>query len=292
MVMESELLKIIFDYSKSGKILDYNAMEMIINIVVISNNLDDYVKSVNIDYDNLETNRYYDGFGCLMDYNFNVKKINIYDKSIKKIINECQIFNFYDGEKKIYNINLYLLQVLLHEIEHAKHNRIYNENSMSDNITKLFKIVYKYSIESIKKIYDEFLSKGFSISDVDKYFILLRDMEDRFYEISPCERIADIDSYKEILKILNEESSMCNLYSLYYYKYHLCYLRGYSVDKKGNVISPTIKYVKNIYSNDVDKFSDIKPNDFDEAIYLGFPIDTDKFDKLYDKTLRMSYKLF
>ena len=39
MVMEDKLLKIVYDYSKSNKYLDYDAIEEIISIIVSNYNL-------------------------------------------------------------------------------------------------------------------------------------------------------------------------------------------------------------------------------------------------------------
>ena len=45
--MQNELLRIVYDYLKKGKILDSNVIESIVDIVVRNRDLNDYVKRIN-----------------------------------------------------------------------------------------------------------------------------------------------------------------------------------------------------------------------------------------------------
>ena len=87
--MYNELLRIVYDYSKKGKILDSNAIESIVDIVVRNRDLNDYVKRINFKKAN-PLNK--DNELMFMGYNFQNKQINVYCDSLNKFI--CYIMKF------------------------------------------------------------------------------------------------------------------------------------------------------------------------------------------------------
>ena len=84
--MNLKLLKLLFDYSKQGKIVDINYIDKLIEIVVSEKGLNEYVKWVKImtedDYYTKEDRDYnritlaiYDGFDTIRLYANNINKV-------------------------------------------------------------------------------------------------------------------------------------------------------------------------------------------------------------------------
>ena len=167
--MES-ILKIIYDKSISNKILDLNDIDKILELLVVSKGLNNYILSVSIQP--IRSNN-------LASYSSYTKNIIIYTETINQMIKDIEKNILFDNclEISMYK-NLSILQVLLHEVEHANQQKIaYSENSLEALIIRTSYLIHN--------AYNE-----------------------KLYEYSPEERFAEIKSFEDLLfmiKFLNKE---------------------------------------------------------------------------------------
>lgn len=159
------ILKIIYDKSINNKIIDIKDIDKILDLLINEKQLNNYI--LNIDVQPIRSNN-------LASYSNYSKKITVYYHTIELMLKniESNILNIGDFEKILYK-NLSLLQVILHEVEHANQEKIaYNENSLEAFIIRLSYLV--------KPEYNE-----------------------KLYEFQPEERLAEIKSYENIIQFMN-----------------------------------------------------------------------------------------
>lgn len=271
--MYNELLRIVYDYSKKGKILDLNAIESIVDIVVRNRDLNDYVKRINFKKAN-PLNK--DNELMLMGYNFLNKQINVYCDSLNKFIllNSSLLYN------EVYKLNFSLLQFILHELEHSNQHKImdYNNNTLS----KLLKITSGglFNNLDINVVKDKLLSEGFTMKQIITYYEHQKKQYDEYYDLCLAERLADINSNKDLIKILeSEKSKLFDVYIYFYYNWLSNYLRGYKYEI-GVLTSPTISYVKKVSPSRLDKLKEIDVgSELENRLYYGYPISELEFEE-------------
>lgn len=154
------ILKIVFDKANNNEILNLKDIEKILELLVVEKSLNEYI--LNIDVQLIRSNN-------LASYSNYTKKITIYTKTIDQMVKDIDsnILNISKFETSLY-INLSILQVLLHEIEHANQQKIaYHNNNLEALIIRLSYLV--------NNGYDE-----------------------KLYEFCPEERLAEIKSFEEI----------------------------------------------------------------------------------------------
>lgn len=201
-----KVLKIIYNKSINNKIIDINDIDKILELLINEKQLNNYV--LNIDVQSIRSNN-------LASYSSHSKKITIYSYTIELMLKniENNILNISDFEKILYK-NLSLLQVLLHEIEHANQERIaYIENTLESFILRM-----AYTVDN-------------------SYF-------ESLYEYSPQERLAEIKSYREVISLVSYIKNKLNKLPLILEMNELQrFLRGYHYSQ-GKVSSPLIMFFK------------------------------------------------
>lgn len=176
-----------------------------------------------------------------------------YDKMITDIENNILCINSF--EKVLYK-NLSILQVILHEVEHANQQRIaYKDNSLEALILRL-----SYLVNNV------------------------------IYELSPEERLAEIKSFDEIYNLIN-----CLDYNLYCLSNIIKndklrrQLRGYHY--KNNYISiPIVDYFTIGKRKDLLEVFSFNNNTFDkftleDRFKYGFPISLEEYGESMKKTI-------
>ncbi|MBQ3020911.1 MAG: hypothetical protein IJD92_01645 [Bacilli bacterium] len=166
-----DLFKNIYSISKNQKIIDENIIINLLKSLVDYYSLNEYVESINIT--NYKDNN-------LANYNINKKTINInFQKMILYIINNLPE-NINEPKIKFLLVNLQILKILLHELEHVNQERKIRLNN--DLETKIYLRVqdWEYAIKD---------------KNLDYYNRIL-------YNINPMERQANIVSIKKILKFI------------------------------------------------------------------------------------------
>lgn len=156
---------IVFDKTINNKSLNLSDIKKIVELLVINKELNDYID--NIEFNSADNNC----LGCYSNYK---KSITIYTKTFEKMLHDVDnsIVNFNKFELLFYK-NLLMLQVILHEVEHANQQKIsYTKNSLEALIIRLSYLV----------------DDGYN---------------EKLYEYCPEERLAEIKSFDELNNLLN-----------------------------------------------------------------------------------------
>lgn len=158
------ILKIIYDRTINNTILNLKDIEKILELLVIDRCLNNYI--LNIDIQQTRSNN-------LASYSSYTKEITIYIEMIEQMVKniEKSILDINIFEIMLYK-NLSILQVLLHEVEHANQQKIaYNENNLEAFILRLS-------------------------------FLVSSEYDDKLYECCPEERLAEIKSFGQIIDLM------------------------------------------------------------------------------------------
>lgn len=249
------VFKIIYDKTKAKKIIGINDIENILALVINEKCLNYYIKNINV-----QSKR----SNYLVSYSVKYNNITIYSNTIEKMKNDLnnQLINIGDFDKLLY-INLLLLQIVLHEIEHA------NQQKELKFITTLESFIIKLS------------------------YLVTYDikMNEKLYECSPEERFAEIRSMSEVAFMINYiERKSLTLERVFELEKLKRYLRGYHFQET-TLKSPIIEYFsigrKEEY---LDLFNmDLNNN---ERLYYGFPITITEYCNSMKKIIQYSNKYY
>ena len=274
----NNILDIIYEYSIKNRLLDKNAINKILEILIKHNNLD---ITFNVNNNPFLLREKYT-YGCLDRR----KHIIIYMQSIKygiklnDYMSDFSLENNLTNFEKILRLNLFILLNILHEIEHAIQINICrnNDNSTLENKLIILEEQYKIDYESILKFkFDNDFIKSF-LSKVKEY-----NMKDKligeYYYISLHERLADINAYDKILQLIQIiKDEIINLYEL---------INLMSIENKLQyyhmVNGPTIEFFSQIGLNNellsiLNEYN-IDNLPFEYRFKLGLPINNYEYQK-------------
>lgn len=297
--MEFKLLRLLWDYSAARKIVDSDYIDKLIDIVVNHKKINKYVTKLNIltDRDSITNSGI-----SLASYNPFSKTLEVYSDGINEMLNYEDKYRvlFNDIEQIFYN-NLLITQIILHELEHANQRRIIDtETGLEAEILKLSTTQMEISA-GIK-----LLESGYSIEDVRRYILEInlknRQNYEENYEFAPEERLAQIQSYKEIIETLSElKEYVPNLLEFEKTNWLENMLRGYEY-KDGVIMPPTIYYLIQKGSNSSLQQFDWFDTNYAKCLNLtkekyslhdrmkfGLIIDETEYNHCY-QTLQMSKK--
>lgn len=286
-----DILDVIFDYSLKQKYLDQNAIEKIVKAYIKEFNID-IISKVNV-YRKFELLFGNYTVGCYAD-----DYIDIYYSRIMTSIRSNDFKTDFDDEYKLSILegflrrNLYILQKICHELEHAiqaqiafqeptnlEEKLIKIENFYLDHIG-VNKIVF--NIKDIEEFLSESSEDKVTFLDEIKYKLACfreNKIYDSNYDISLLERLADLDSLKKIYDMCESiKSEIPNLYILIDKIIHERKLRDYDT----SFISPTTEFFINITGERQFYFPDYVDMSLEERLRLGLPV--------YNKELK-EYKL-
>lgn len=164
------ILKIVYDKSKGRKILTVNDIENILGLIIEKKKLQEYI--LNMDVQQIRSNN-------LASYSNYTKYFTIYSDMLNKMIVEIEKSLIIDDEfEKLMYKNLMILQIILHECEHANQEKIlYVDNTLEVFILRLANLISE---------------------------------NETLYDYKPNERFAEIKSFEEIiisLKLLEKSFS-------------------------------------------------------------------------------------
>ncbi len=171
MICMENVLRLIYNKTVKNEVLNLKDIEQILELLIVNKDLNKYI--LNIDVQPIRSNN-------LASYSSYTKNITIYAEMIKKMIEdiEMNILNANEFEVMLYK-NLSILQILLHETEHANQQKIAD----NDNNLEAFIIRLSYLVDNA--------------------------YEDEIYEYCPEEKLAEVKSFEEIIdlmKYLEKES--------------------------------------------------------------------------------------
>lgn len=248
------LMDILYIYLKKQEIADEKFISYCFKEMVKEFGLYTYISQLEID-------NYKDQF--ISRYLPNVKTLYInYQKLIYMLSSDIINSNLLnDYQKRLYTLNLMILKVLFHEVEHAN-----QERKKHDAIDEL-----EASILFLSDKCDDFLKN----SNIILYRTTL-------YYLSPIERGAEITALNNILKLceLYSDYQVNNYFEQYYYQ--IC---NYGYEKKGNIIiSPFDTYTSscNMISEGCQLHNlvfDKKSLDF-KKLY-GLKLSQEEYDKVH-----------
>lgn len=176
----------------------------------------------------------------------------------------------------IENKNLLALQVLRHEIEHARNlKRLYEQKN--DIETKVIRYsLYQYAIKN--NLYDSYHQSEFNYANSIIY-------QKELYSIDPGERIAEIKAWKYLVNLLKNQRRTKDLYIARVLLY-FAYIRGYKTNKY-YFEAPTYEYLLTLglyheYYFLKKQFNSMNYN-LDTRLLCGLPISEKEYD---EKTLK------
>ena len=236
--MKTDLYRVFEYYLSRNKIINKTEVKNLIKLILFDRNLLDLVK-------NITTLEYEPSY-----YSYSNKTINI---NISKIIKDTKYEDkelFKDIFSKIqtyqkYNLNI--LKCILHEIEHVRQYRLYDNktNSLESKLIYMsFNIYYNYDLTDEEKEIIE--------NKIEQEYYKL----DTFYYSEPTERMAFINSALEIVGIAKKiclDENIKELYLLDILEYEDS---EYEISNNGKVICPLKKYIK-IENNILNKKGEV-----------------------------------
>lgn len=277
-----DILDIVYDASKRRMLLSDKEVLKIVEILININNIEVINEIHVIDRAELIFNK------VTLGHYLN-DKIYIYYSRIIGFISGLHHRSNFELENKlciyetVFRINLFILFIIMHEIEHAIQEQITVSkeintfenrliNLENDYLTFLGEEVLsdeKYNV--IDGVYDmnilDFIRYKFAYHYDYKLYI-------SNYEISYLERLADVNALSKILKMIEEIKN--EIKSLYLLQENLLLdrrLQNYDNSK----VSPTVEFFNNIYGPNSFDYSDMGDLSLDKRLDLGMPITGKEF---------------
>jgi hypothetical protein len=290
-IMKSEILKIVYDYSINKRIVDEEFIEKLINIIITKKELTPFLEKIVFIPESIECND--EAFSPAGYYPL-LKEIRICINLFEKIfINRNKIIQTLNANELFFYKNTAITQIILHELEHVYQNKkiFIGEEDLE---TKLLK-VGNYHFAYITSLRQEMLS---SKDEVLKEQLLSKINERRrlysqYYIYNHCERMAQINSYKVIMNAISpieglipsvvKNTSTCVRQQL---------SDGFEINFK-RVCAPTIVYMQALgYQWELENFYFYNRNkrkllkniselhSLDDRLLFGLPISKEEFYKI------------
>lgn len=211
--MELEILKLVYDYSINGKLVDSKYIDKIIETVVVKQSLNDYVQNFRFTND-LEKDE--NGIVCATYSPIN-KEIVLDYESVQLIIENRSYYDylFSDFEQVMYR-NLSITQFILHELEHAYQNKQLDEKQDNSIEKKLINACFmlEYAMKN-QKFISAIISGEIPIQDFMLYVLQNRELYKQYYKFNPVERLAQTNSFQTIISSIEPiKEYIPNLYEL------------------------------------------------------------------------------
>lgn len=226
------------------------------------------------------TNASYDGYN---------KLIKIYYLSM---IKNCIYFNKFN----IFQTNLYMLQAILHEIEHLKQDT-------DEEIDDFTKKLNKYSSQEFIYVlllnkFNEFRKNKEDSTIVTNYIIKkTRKFYHKNWELIPKEKLAETNSAKILLDSINVQYNFKlrnpKEYEFILQSYFYSLKMGYKYNKKENIYNcPLIQYLNkldkigsNVLTEDsiMQEIKNMENCSLEHRMKYGLPIENDELEKMKQK---------
>ena len=276
------VLDIFYEYSINHRLLDRKAISKILDIILKSNNLNkdiSYIISKDSKFDITSMGN------CNILGEFDMDSIiYVYYWEILKSIRKKKYLSYIDRKFEFDNIeimfkkNIFILQTLFHEVEHAK-----QLESTKDIFNKSIETrLYQYEINYMYPHYDIF-DKGI----ISYYTALIKHeiIYNKNYNISFMERMANIKSFEEIYRLLLKlGNDYRKLYDIQREIIDDYMVKDYD---NGGLIGPTTRFICNLgytyYFTKDDLINMNEKLDFDERIRYGFRITEEEYKKKIKK---------
>lgn len=256
-----KIFEIIYNLSIKQQYLNINDIEKIVEQLVELKCLENYISSITTG--GIRSNN-------VASYSQIDKSIIVHLNSIEKIIESIKDrIKIENSLSKNLYLNMCILQILLHEIEHANQIKIASYNTLESFILRISKMI-KYN--------------------------------EKLYEYMPNERFAEIKSYNDIVKIIGCYSKDNELNNMILNDKLQRNMRGYHYIN-GNIYSPIEIYFSESKRIDLlssfDWYNKINKADIvnsqyniNDAIFYGFPISSRQYCFFMNELLNGTKKYY
>ena len=237
--MEEKILELVYNYSIANKLADRSFIEKIIYIVVENENLNKYFKDLKAVDRRISED---DTVVELASYNPVTKIITIYAEAISRLLTENDYFDYYLQDiESIFNKNLKVAQVVLHELEHVEQCKIIDEKKDIESDILRVSMRSNIVLSDDGKLARNLFNQGIEVEQIIKYVQESQKRYRKGYEYAPEERLAEIKSYRKIINIIKPlEQYIPKINKIEECKYLSNLLRGY--EEEYNLLAPTIGY--------------------------------------------------
>ena len=275
--MEEAILKLLYDYSIQGKLaVSRKFIESLLDIVVNELNIHGYVKKPK--FEHIDSVKPVHG------------KYNMLDRTLTFDLERIKSFiqgnNFYESSLDTLVLkNSIVAIIVLHELWHAYENKVRLDASIKTTEAILLRAGIDHRIQIAREI-------GVLPNHmIDDGVACFQSTFAENHDINPVERMAELSSYRTLLRALKPEEGRFpftyDVMALYLTKESL---KGY------NGYSPTMEFLNNIGRADIWRnfsFYDINPESLlqnvqgeyslNERLFYGFPINEEEYKALSDK---------
>ena len=270
---EIELVKLVYNYSLNHKLVDKDFIIKALQILLHNQKVKEEIKTIEI---KKESPFFKSGILHIARHIHTLQKVTVYLNDMQGEFDLIeQTTPFLTNTERIFLKNIDILQILIHEIEHAK-QVMRLKTGTKDLETTLLKISYDHLEE-------------------------LNQSNLKYYIYDPAERLAELNSRQEILKIIDllkipEVKQYENLSLLD------IYLDGYK-DDNSNIIAPSFYFLKHFGGLEVLHSFDFYDPSYPTLVantkrmyekeirfYLGLPISKKEYEEKDKKRLKIIEK--
>lgn len=266
---------ILLSYIEEQKFADEKFINEIAKIIIKKRHLEEYVQKVNL-IDNPDDN-------LLGYYSYLNKEINICLPS---------------KNMSVVEFNIKILTTLFHEFEHACQHKLYNEdnNSLKKQLLYLsletYKFFEEFDIVTKKKLTQEEMAKYIALYN---YYEKINNLYDKLYSYLPSERMATIDSLKDIIEILSNinNTEIKEKLILIKRKQLIEAITGYIMQK--NAKSPLYVVYEELQKLQLNENIEFLINikkiinnmTLEERLYYGFTIESSEYEEIIKEIVKM-----
>lgn len=289
--MKDEILKLVFDYSRNGRLADKAFIKKIVELTVDENHLENYVTDTKFRPLKPSVNG-----ATLAAYDYIRLRILVDMKNVSEMIEEY--FSEFDGtfnalEPYFYR-NFGIVQFIRHELEHAMQLK----QSFLSKETDLETTLLNVCLEDVVSLHDpkvhELIANGdLSFRDLICYSDSKRSLQKQFYMQDPTERLAQINSYGTVIEYLKEiKNYVPNVLHVEQEMLLMEMIRGYSYHEF-QLTAPTPKFLENVGEETFWKSLDFYDEDSEtlqrnvekqyslkKRLTLGLPIRNHEYERV------------
>lgn len=195
--MELQILRLIYDYSVNGKLADSKFIDKLIEIIVSSKNISDYVRDVKFSE---KISQKGSAISCASYSPLSMEVILNYE-AIQFILEDRSYYDsLFSSLEQILFRNLITTQIILHELEHAYQYKQADNKTDNSIEEKLIRVSFKFEQVLKNPKYSSYIINGdISMNDALVYALYNRKLYQKYYALNPTERLAQINSFKTIL---------------------------------------------------------------------------------------------
>lgn len=288
------VLDVLVEYSKRGKKADRIFIKKVIKVMIEEKELKDYIKKIRfVDMSKIES-YYPENERGVMAYRCWNGEILIDEGDIEFL---CKLMEEYIGKdsrefEKIISCNALVLQVLLHEIEHAnqyKKSKI-NDTDFENILLSICNYANNEFFKESKLNQLIIIKKGLYLNRQLYYDLKLSgEIEIKYSSSSPTERMANIYSTNDVITILEQIKDIPG--PIKFFQDFLISQRLNGYDLKKTIVSPTLRYLDDFKKLGISGVNQYFDEDFETSLnkanndslenrlLLGLPITEEEYQQ-------------